>query len=252
MLLDEGMRATASATFADLRRRHGVLLAVLAIAVLLLLLPDICARAVDDSASLTMQVGLSTIGVFLTLLAGFTGLRCGAAEGDLGASAEWRTAPLAPAKYVLGRFCGIAVLVVLVFVLLAPFLVARQFGDLRVEPPSLQSALFAACGILLAAALFGAIGMFLASAASAQLAAILLVASVVATRTLVPSLATRAPALRWLAAVLPDASRLDFSRELAFQRPLDATATALALAAGALHVAAFLCAAAWCLRRREA
>src|SRR5262245_21767290 len=86
--------AIASATFRDLVRRPGLLLAALAMAALLALLPDICMRAVDDSSALALQVGLSSITAFLMLAAGFAGLRAGAAEGDLGATPEWLTAPV--------------------------------------------------------------------------------------------------------------------------------------------------------------
>jgi hypothetical protein len=246
-----GVLATGAATYADLRRRHGILLAALAIAVLLLLLPDICARAVDESAPLCMQVGLSTIGVFLAFVAGFAGLRCGAAEGDFAATSEWRTPPLTPAAYVLGRFGGIAALVAVVFAALAPFLVAGQIDTLRLDPPGPHVAALAALGVLVSAALFAAIGMFLATTMSSQLAAILFLATMVATRTLVPSLAARGTLFGWIAAFLPDPARLDLSRELAFHRPVDTTAMTFACAAGALHVTAFLCAAAWSLRRRE-
>ncbi len=246
-----GALPICAATFADLRRRPGSLLAALAIAVLLVLLPDICARAVDEADSLGMQVGLSTIAAFLSLVAGFAGLRCGAPEGDLGATSEWRTSPLTPGAYVLGRFGGITALIAVAFVVLTPFLLAGQFAAVRDDPPALEAAALATLGVLLSAALFGAIGLFLATTMSTQLASILLLATIVATRTLVPSLAARGSFLAWIAAFLPDASRLDLSRELAFHRPIDAAAMVLACAAVAVQVAALLCAAAWSLGRRE-
>src|SRR5262245_57560560 len=111
--------AVASATFRDLARRPGVLLAALAVAVLLALLPDICTRAVDDSSALALQVGVTTITAFLTLAAGFAGLRAGAAEGDLAAAPEWLTAPVGPFAYVAGRFAGIAAVCATLLVVLA-------------------------------------------------------------------------------------------------------------------------------------
>lgn len=246
-----GVLATGTATYADLRRRHGVLLSALAVAVLLLLLPDICARAVDESAALGLQVGLSTIAVFLALLGGLAGLRCGAADGDLGATSEWRTSPITPLSYVLGRFGGIAAILVTAFVLLAPFLVAVQLEALRTDPPSASVIAFAVLGALLSAALFGALGMLLAASSTGPLAAVLFVATLVATRTIVPALAARRGVSGWIAAVLPDPSRLDLSRELAFHRPLDTASMSLACASAALQTAAFLCAAAWLLERRE-
>ena len=246
-----GASAVAAATFRDLRRRPGLLLAAIAVAVLLLLLPDICTRAVDESAALGLQVGLSTIGIFLVLAAGFAGLRAGAAEGDLGAAPEWRAAPLAPGAYVAGRFAGVLATATLLFAALAAFLVFAQIGLLRDEPPQAHVAAFAACAAIVAAAQFAAVGLLFATATSPQLAAVLFLATVVAGRTLVPEFASRGGALAVVAALFPDPARLDLSRELAFHRPVDGSACALALLAASLHAAACLIAASWTLRRRE-
>lgn len=239
--------AVASATFRDLVRRPGVLLAALAMAVLLALMPEICMRAVDDSSALALQVGVTTITAFLTLAAGFAGLRAGAAEGELAAAPEWLTAPVGPFAYVWGRFAGIAALCAVLLVVLALVLVPAQFGD----PPDALPATLAVAGVLMTAAQFAALGTMLGTLATPQLGAVLLIAAIVASRALVPQLQSGSGALAALATALPDPVRVDLSREVAFHRPIDAASAALALLAAALQTAAFLVVAAWGLRRRE-
>ena len=239
--------AVASATFRDIARRPGVLLAALAVAALLVLMPDICMRAVDDSSALALQVGVTTIAAFLTLAAGFTGLRAGAAEGELAAAPEWLTAPLGPFAYVAGRFAGIAAMCALLLVVLALVMVPAQVGD----PPDALPAMFAVAGVLMTAAEFAALGTMIGTLATPQLGAVLLVAAIVASRTLVPQLRSSGGALAALTAVLPDPVRVDLSREVAFHRPVDAASAAIALLAAAVQTAALLVVAAWGLRRRE-
>jgi len=239
--------AVASATFRDLARRPGVLLAALAVAALLVLLPDICTRAVDDSSALALQAGVTTITVFLTLAAGFAGLRAGAAEGDLAATPEWLTAPIGAVAYVAGRFAGIAALCVALLSVLALVLIPAQIGD----PPEAVPAILAVAGVLMTAAQFAALGTMLAALATPQLAAVLLVAAIVASRTIVPQMQSAGGTLAALATILPDPVRVDLSREVAFHRPVDAVSAAFALVAAALETAAFLVVAAWGLRRRE-
>ena len=242
-----GSLAIASATFRDLVRRPGLLLAAIAMAALLALLPDICMRAVDDSAALTLQVGLSSITAFLMLAAGFAGLRAGAAEGDLGATPEWLTAPVGPFAYVTGRFAGICALCAALLVVMGLVLLPAQ----RAAPPDALPAAFGFAGALVTAAQFAALGTMLAALLAPQLAAVVLVAAIVASRTVVPQLdaAGGVPAL--LAAALPDPVRVDLSREIAFHRPVDAASASFALLGAALQAAALLVVAAWCIRRRE-
>jgi hypothetical protein len=152
---------------------------------------------------------------------------------------------------VAGRFAGILAAAGLLLAALLPFLLMSQIEAFRDEPPEVRVGLFALAGLLFTAAQFAAIGLLLGTLTSPQLAAILLVATIVATRTLVPDLATRGPVLRLVAAALPDPARLDLSRELAFHRTVDSGATLLAYAATAFHCAACLCGASWALSRRE-
>jgi len=243
--------AVAAATFRDLSRRPALLLAALATAALLVVLPQVCARAVEDADALALQAGCSTISVFLVLAAGFAGLRAGAAEGDLSAASEWRAAPLRPEAYVAGRFLGVVAVAAVMVLVLSPFLAVPQHAALREDPPTAQATFLTAGGLLTAAAEFAAVGMLLAAVTTPQLAAVSFVAVVVATRTVLPPLAARGGAVAQWAAVLPDPARLDWSRELAFHRRLDGTSAALAFLAAAAHVAACLCIAAWALRRRE-
>jgi hypothetical protein len=243
--------AVAAATFRDLLRRPALLLAALATAALLVVLPQVCARAVEDADALALQAGCSTICVFLVLVAGFAGLRAGAAEGDLSAASEWRAAPLRPAAYVAGRFFGVVAVAAAMCLLLSPFLAVPQHAALREDPPTALAALLTAGGLLTAAAEFAAVGLLLAAITTPQLAAVSFVAVIVATRTVLPPLAARGDAAAQWTAVFPDAARLDWSRELAFHRPLDGKSAALAFLAAGAHVAACLCVATWALRRRE-
>jgi hypothetical protein len=247
----DGAGAAAIATFRDLRRRPGILLATVAIGALLVLLPDLCTRAVDESPELGLQIGLSTILLFLSVVAGFAGLRSGAADGDLAATAEWRATPMRPAAYVVGRFGGVLGVAAALLVVLAAVLAVGESTGLAGDAPDARIAALAAVGTLLCAAQFAAIGMLFALLTTPQLAAILLVAVIVATRTLVPELASHGGAPAAIAAALPDTARLDLSRELAFHRPVDAPSAALACAAAALQTAAYLVAASWALARRE-
>jgi hypothetical protein len=246
-----GAGAAAVATFRDLRRRPGILLASAAVAALLLLLPDICTRAVDESTELALQAGFSTVLLFLTVLAGFSGLRAGARDGDLGATPEWRASPLRPAAYVIGRFAGVTAIAAVLFVVLSTFVAAADPSALSSDPPDASVAAFAATGAILCAAQSAAVGMLLAAVTTPQLAAVLFVAALVASRTLVPELASHGGALAWIADFVPDPARLDLSRELAFHRPVDAGSAALACTASALQTAACLVAASWALGRRE-
>jgi hypothetical protein len=243
--------AVAAATFRDLRRRPALLLAALATAALLAVLPQVCARAVEDADALALQAGCSTISIFLVLAAGFAGLRAGAAEGDLSAAAEWRAAPLTPAAYVAGRFLGVIAVATATFLLLSPFLALPQHDALQEDPPTAAATILTVAGLLIAAAQFAAVGLLLSVTATPQLAAVCFVAVVVATRTVLPSLAAHGGAAAQLAALLPDPARIDWSRELAFHRPLDAASAALALLAAVAHAAACLCIATWALRRRD-
>lgn len=239
--------AIASATFRDLARRPGLLLATISMAALLLLLPDICVRAIDDSSALALQVGVTSIAAFLTLAAGFAGLLAGAADGDLGATPEWLTAPVGPLAYVTGRFAGIVAVSAALLALLAFVLVPAQWND----PPEALPTILAVAGALVTAAQFAALGAALAACLAPQLAAVVLVAAIVATRTVVPQLQATGGTAALIAAAFPDTARLDLAREVAFHRPVDVSSAAFALLAGALQTAALLVVAAWCIRRRE-
>lgn len=247
-----GVGATATATSRDLVRRPGVLLATAAVAALLLLLPDLCSRAVDDSAELSLQVGISTLATFLSLVAGFAGLRSGAREGDLAAAPEWLAAPVGRNAYVVGRVAGVVTACAALLAVLVLFLVPGQSSVVAESPPPAAGVALCALGLLLVAAQFAALGLLLATVTSAQLAAITFVGLLVATRTVVPELAASGGFAGTLSSVLPDPARLDLSRELAFRRDIDPASALTACLAAALHAAACLAVSAWALGRREA
>ena len=193
----------------------------------------------------------STIVLYLTLLAGFAGLRAGASDGDLGATVEWRTPPLRPGAYVSGRFAGVLAACLILFVALVAFLAAGEIEELREHPPDVAATVLVCAGGLLTAAQFAALGIMLACLTTRQFAAILFAATLVATRTVVPELASHHGVSAALAALLPDPTRLDLTREFAFHRPVDGLATTAAIGCSALQSAACLCVAEWALRRRE-
>jgi ABC-type transport system involved in multi-copper enzyme maturation permease subunit len=228
-----------------------VLLSAAAVAVLLLLLPDICSRAVDETSALSLQVGISTIATFLSLLAGFAGLRAGAREGDLGAVPEWLASPLGHGAYAAGRLAGVVAACALLLVALSACLLPSQFASQSEEPLPVAAALVGVGGILLAAAQFAALGLLLGAVTTPQLAAVLLAVVLVATRTIVPDLAAEGGLAGFLGAALPDPSRLDLSREIAFRRPVGLPSAALGCLAATLNASACLAAATWALRRRE-
>ena len=136
-------------------------------------------------------------------------------------------------------------------VALAAVIAVTTHSGLSGNPVDADVAALAAAGTLLSAAQFAAVGMLFATVTTPQLAAVLFVATLVATRTLVPELASQGGALATITAAFPDPARLDLSRELAFHRPVDTNSAVLACAACALQTAALLVAAAWALRRRE-
>lgn len=227
------------------------MLSALAIAVFLWILPDITRRAVDDSAALGLQAAISTIVLYLTLVAGFAGLRAGAADGDLGAAPEWRTSPLSPGAYVAGRFAGIVAIAVALLAVLLPLLVTSQLDTLQDQPPELRVTALTLVGALAGAAQVAAVGLLLATITTPQLAAVLFLGLLVAGRAVVPALTAQSGTLANLAGLLPDPARLDLSRELAFHRPIDTASTCWAFASAALSTVACLSTAAWALRRRE-
>jgi hypothetical protein len=243
--------AVADATLRDLRRRTGVLLAALAVAVLLIVLPDLCARAVDEAPRLSLQAGISTITLFLVAVAGFSALRAGAGDGDLAAAAEWRAAPLSPAAYVVGRFAGILAAAAVFLVALSLFLLRSQIPVLREAVPDASVVVLTLAGMILTAALFASLGLLLAVSTSPQLAAVLFVATAAGSWIVVPAIAARGGPAGSIALLLPDPARLDFSQQFAFSRPLSGGSAALACAAAAVQTAAFLVLAAWRLRTRE-
>lgn len=243
--------AVATATTRDLARRPGVLLALLALAVFLQLIPDLCARAVDDSTALSLQAALTTIVIFLQLFAAFSGLRATSREGDLAAASEWRAAPLTASSYVIGRFTGVMAVAVLMFLLLVPLALLRQHHGLAEDPITLAAWASMAAGALLVAAQFAALGLLLASLCSAQLAAVVLLGAFAGTRVLVPAMAARGGFAATVAHLLPDPARLDLSRELAFHREAGAGAVAWGCGSAALLTIALLLVASWVLDRRE-
>jgi hypothetical protein len=132
-----------------------------------------------------------------------------------------------------------------------PFLGYAQHDHLRRESPELVPATMTVLGVVATAAQSAGLGILLGAVAAPQLAAVLLVALLIASRIAVPELAAGGGVGPWLAALLPDAARLDYSRECAFRRPLDTASAALACGAAAAQATAYLALAAIALRRRE-
>jgi hypothetical protein len=245
------VRALGRATRRDLLRRPGIVLATLAAGALLAVLQDLASATFGGSPGLGHQLGLSTGALFLGLVAGVSGVRCAAADAELGPAPSLAAAPLSWGEYALGRFAGILACVLALLLLLSLFAAYGVFstGAHGLAAPWTQA--LAVGGLLFQAAVFAALGMALGAALPLQLAIILIVACVAASRSVVPSLAVLDGSASFLALALPDPGRLDLAREAGFDRPVHAGSALLAWAAAAGYAAALLVAAAWLLGRRE-
>ncbi len=242
--------AVARATFSDTVRRPGVLLAVLGVGALLLVLHDLSQSAFDPSGRLARELTLTTIALFLGLVAAVTGVRAGAA-GEPGFSLELRSGPLGAAEYTAGRIAGIALSCLVLGLALAPFVGAAELladtpAGLRMA--SLGLATLAQVGSF---ALVGALGLALGAAGPQPLALVLVLAYGAASRILLPHLHAEAGGVGLLAHLLPDPARLDLAREVAFTKPISASSVGLATAASLLQAAALGAVAAAIFARRE-
>jgi hypothetical protein len=226
----------AAATIRDLLRRPGAWLALAGFAVLLLVVPRLARRALDDGAALGTELVLSTVWLYASVFGGLAGARAAEPSASLGPTAEVLVTPLGRSEYVLGRAGGVAAatLAHALALLAVGTLGLLLAGGAPPLGPSLAGAILAG---MVHIALFTAAGLAAGALLGGQLAAVIVVALLVAARLLLPGLTEIGAAWTWW---VPDPARLELSREVAFARPLGAPAMLASLGAGALQTLALL------------
>lgn len=217
----------ARATAYNLLRRPGTLLSLGAAALLLLLLPRLAARALDDGAALATELTLSTIWLYVGALAALAGVGAAQRDAPFGPTPEILVSPLGPVDYLIGRALGIATAALAHAVVLT--LIATLAMAAAGPPPELEPLLAAALVAGAAQVLVHvSAGLAAGGALGGGLGTVVVLAWIVAARLLAPA-AQDALALNWW---MPEVSRLDLSRSAAFGRPVGSGAlTTAALAA---------------------
>lgn len=244
--------AIASATQTELRRRPGLQLAVLAAGCLLMFLQRLSSSFLGASTGLTTELSLATAGLFLSVVAGVAGVRAAADGDELGTTTELLAAPISRNWYLMARLGGIIAWTALALVALTAFAATgHALAGVGGDPPVLSDILLANVGILTQAVAFASIGMLAGALVPVPLATVLLLAFVVGSRLLIPTLAESHGAVRWIALALPDPMRLDFAREVGFSRPINSGSVWLALVGSLLQSAAMVVLATAGLHRRE-
>lgn len=232
-------RALARATQREVLRRPGVLLATAAAAALLTLLHELSAATFGARPGLAMELGLSTAGLFLSVVAGVTGVQCTARGAGLGPTDSLEATPLSRGEYAVARFAGVAAAATPLLLLLG---VGTVVGLLLSGVPALPPAatqVAAVVGVIVQACVFAALGMALGAFAPSQLAVVLTIGALVASRTFVPQLAAADGGAGALALALPDPARLDLAREVGAGHTASLASAALAWC-GALALSAAL------------
>jgi len=240
--------ALASSTARDIVRRPGGVVAILITGSLLVLLPRIARRALDDGAALGVELLLSTLALHAALLAGLIAVQAGATGSALGPVPEFLTTPLRWGEYVAGRALGVIAGTATHLGVLAS--VAALATVLAGDIPNVGATPLIAGGvsIVLQTLVFVAAGLFAGAVCGSDLGSIALIGLIVASRLAIPALTGTAGAWAWL---LPDAARVDVAREVALGRPLGAAAWSLLWAATLLQSGGLLLAAYWRLSSRS-
>ena len=179
--------ALAASTARDLLRRPGGFVALLVTGTLLLLLPRIAKRALDDGATLGTELVLSTIALHASLLGGLVAVQAGARGSPLGPVPEFLTTPLSWGEYVLARAMGVfAAAMTHTAALLLAAIAAIALAD-PADLPVLTDLAAGLLSISLQAGLFVAAGLCAGAFAGAQMGTVLVAAFFVAARLLVPA-----------------------------------------------------------------
>lgn len=229
----------AGATAREILRRPSAHLALIGAGVLLLIVPRLAQRALDDGAALGAELALSTVWLYATVFAALTGARAAAPDAPLGPTAEFLVTPLRVGEYVVARAAGVTAAVASHALLLLA-LAAIALAWAGSAPDSLAALLAAVLVGMLQVPLFAAAGLALGALCGAQLGSVAILAYLVLARLLVPALTGEGDPWSWW---LPDPARLDVAREAAFARALGGSALAAAVAAALLQCAALLVAA---------
>jgi hypothetical protein len=232
----------AASTARDILRRPGGVVALLITSSLLILLPRLARRALDDGAALGGELILSTLALHAGLLGGLVAVHCGTPGSALGPVPEFLTTPLRWSEYVLARALGVIAATVahlgtLSAIALAALLVSGEVPDLG--PAALAGA---GTSIVLQSSLFVAAGLCAGALFGVEMGTVAVVALMVSSRLIIPALTETGTAWTWL---LPDPARVDVAREVALERPLGGAAWPLIWAATVLQCAGLLLAAYW-------
>ncbi len=230
----------AITTARDVLRRPGGTVALLITGSLLVLLPRMARRALDDGSALGSELILTTLALHAALLAGLTAVQAGSTGSALGPVPEFLSTPLRWHEYVAARMLGIlSSAAAHVGALAAVAAVAVLLtSDATVLTPSFVAG--AASSLALQTLLFAAAGLCAGALGGAELGSIALVALIVAARVVIPNLTDGGSPWSW---VVLDPARMDVAREIALGRPLGASAWASMWFATLLQTAGLLCAA---------
>lgn len=229
-------QSLAAATFRDLMRRPGAWLALGSFGVLLLIVPRLARRALDDGSALGVELVLSTTWLYASVFAALSAVRAADPDAPLGPTAEFLVTPLRRGEYLVSRAAGITLAAgahAALLVLMGALSLALN-GDM----PGLgvEHATAVAMGAL-HIAFFTTAGLAAGAIAGGQLAAIVVVALLVAARLVLPGITELGTAWSWW---VPDPARLEISREIAFSRSVGAGAVWAAAAATTVQSTALL------------
>jgi hypothetical protein len=235
----------AVATYRDLVRRPTAAVGALAMGALLAMLPRLGnpAAGLRDNAALAAELTWSTLLAAAAVVAGLTTLHVLRRPGG-GLEPEVRALPLEVDAVLTGRTFGVSALVLSVLGVAG---LLGGLGWIGVPTPSdvqwMDLGLFVGLGLPAAAILGSALGALASVVLPGDLAVVALVGWVVLARwgtALAPD--------AWWGWIVPDPSRLDVARDLAFGRPVGVTFLLASAAAALLHAAFAHVLAAWALR----
>ena len=237
--MDEGgFAASHVAARRDVCRRPAFFVGAVSLAAVLAVIPRLGnpAAGVRDNTALAVELALSTLAMAGTTIGGILAIRVTERRASHGISTEMVGAPTQAASLVLGRAAGACTATLLLLGLALALGSLGWVGAAGTDSAAVRDALWVgvpsiASATVLATAMATAIGLVLPFEA----ATIAFIALAVALR-LVPG----APSGGFgpLVLCLPNPSRLDLAREIAFQRPVGAMSIAALHATAWLQVAA--------------
>jgi ABC-type transport system involved in multi-copper enzyme maturation permease subunit len=241
-----------------LRRKLAVNLLVFAVAL-------VCASIVISSLTfgeqyrIIVDIGLSAMEVFGTLIAVFLGANLVAGDVERRTVYPIVAKPVSRAQYVAGRYAGLVATTTLNLAVMAVFFVAvlafylRGAGFLRDTP------LFATLGAMaLQLAMISAVAVLFSTFTTSTLSAIFTLSLVVAghlASDLVRYWASRGEGAAWMGKAIylaiPNLEALNFKEAMVYKDALPAGPTALAFAYGVLYATGVVAVAAVVFTRRD-